>query len=350
MAAFDRLDLSEAHEYVGRILAGETLVQRARLDPVRACNLACRYCISRMRGGEGPLSEYSVPFETIEALVPVLRRMKTTTFQMYGLGEPFLHPRIGEIVRSIASAGMRLQIISNGTHVSEALMSAIADHRDRFQWLRFSLHGVDRESYRRNTGHRLRDQALANVAAIARLLHGAARTPMLSIFVPVTEELDAAGVGEVLDFAAACDLDFVTFAEDYQRDSREVRFPASRDTVVRLAAQHGVLVDYCPNRPRSYETGELCYSELSNLNLVYEPGLEDLLMVRCCNYYPTGLDGIPAAGFYRPVSPGSLYAAWKEHLARSLADRPFRCQFRGECKAARRNGVLSAGVEASAPR
>ena len=342
MAAFDRQDLQEACEYARRIQDGDVLVQRVRLDPVRMCNLACEYCISAMQPEHRRrLRDYSVPYRTIESLVPVLLRLKATTVQLYGGGEPLLHPMIADIVRLLATAGLNMQILSNGTCLSSRLLEAVVEHRSSIRWLRFSVHGVDRESYFKNTGRRWLDRVTKNLADLTGALARGGEGPIVSLFVPVADELREPAVRRFLDFAGKCGMDFVSFAEDYRYPSGRERFPESRELVERLAIDYPDMpVDYCRNRPRAYD-GEVCYHELTNLNLVYHSSNAHLMMVRCCNYYPVGSCGLPIEGFYEAVPVEFLYEKWAEHLKRTLATHPFSCAFRHECKSARRNRVMA---------
>jgi len=88
------------------------------IDVTSRCNLnclGCQYHSSESRGLStgGRLGDISP--ELIRRLGSELRKMGTREVIITGEGEPFLHPDLFGIIRSLKSRGMRIQLFTNGT-------------------------------------------------------------------------------------------------------------------------------------------------------------------------------------------------------------------------------------------
>lgn len=85
----------------------QTVVQ---LHPTLACNLTCRHCYSSSspheRGGAAPAA--------LERLLPVLAADGYRVVSVSG-GEPFLYPHLERVATAARTAGMRVNLVTNGT-------------------------------------------------------------------------------------------------------------------------------------------------------------------------------------------------------------------------------------------
>jgi MoaA/NifB/PqqE/SkfB family radical SAM enzyme len=89
------------------------------LDITRRCNrncLGCQYHSPEMeatsmddRGG------LDMPFDLVQRLCRELPRMGTGEVIIIGEGEPFLHPRLFDIIAAFKGSGCRVQLFTNGT-------------------------------------------------------------------------------------------------------------------------------------------------------------------------------------------------------------------------------------------
>jgi MoaA/NifB/PqqE/SkfB family radical SAM enzyme len=79
----------------------------AQIIPIRRCNLSCTYC------NEFDSSSKPVPTEEMIHRVDLLAALGTATITISG-GEPLLHPKLDEIIKSIRSHGMLAGLITNG--------------------------------------------------------------------------------------------------------------------------------------------------------------------------------------------------------------------------------------------
>jgi len=135
----DNLDLvgviDGEHSFVG-----PRLVQ---LDVTNNCNndcIAC-WCNSPLLAEERmspDVKRQTLTFEKIEELLDEIYAMGTREIYMAGGGEPFMHPRIDDIITSIKSRGMTLFVNTNFTLVDETradlLVSLPVDHMTVSVW------------------------------------------------------------------------------------------------------------------------------------------------------------------------------------------------------------------------
>ncbi len=119
---------------------GPRLVQ---LDVTNNCNndcIAC-WCNSPLLAEERMTPDVKrqlLPFDKIQALLDELYAMGTREIYMAGGGEPFMHPRINDIIRAIKEREMCLFINTNFTLVDEERVELLAslpvDHMTVSMW------------------------------------------------------------------------------------------------------------------------------------------------------------------------------------------------------------------------
>jgi len=101
------------------------------LDLTRRCNLHCFGC--RFHSPEvgkpspGDLAMADFPFEWVEQLFADLTALGTRQLFLLGDGEPFLHPRIIEIIRTAKRHGLRTTITTNGTLFDETRVREVVE-------------------------------------------------------------------------------------------------------------------------------------------------------------------------------------------------------------------------------
>jgi MoaA/NifB/PqqE/SkfB family radical SAM enzyme len=93
------------------------------LQVTEHCNCRCTMCdIWKSKRKTPSLSE-------LISIVQVLKKKKTRWITLWG-GEPFLHPNIIEIIREVKDCGIKLQIITNGTLLTDEKLYATHQHAD----------------------------------------------------------------------------------------------------------------------------------------------------------------------------------------------------------------------------
>lgn len=112
-----------------RVYAGPWNVQ---IDLTNQCNndcIAC-WCNSPLLGDKSmppEIQKQSLPYEKVIRLIKELSRMGTREIYFTGGGEPFMHPRILDIMRFIKKQGMHLDMSTNFTLVDRAVAEQLVD-------------------------------------------------------------------------------------------------------------------------------------------------------------------------------------------------------------------------------
>jgi len=119
------------------------------VDVTRRCNmhcLGCQYHSSKTR--KSSLSDHAlkdVSFELIEQLCEEFPRLDTHEVLLVGEGEPFLHPRLFDIIAAFKHAGLKVQLFTNGTLLNAANAEQLLD--SKLDILRVSLWANSVEEY-----------------------------------------------------------------------------------------------------------------------------------------------------------------------------------------------------------
>ena len=110
------------------------MFKRAYVEITNICNLRCAFCPGTKRPGR------FMPPEEFRILARRLRP-HTGFLYLHVMGEPLLHPRLGELLEIGAAEGFRICLTTNGTLLEarhELLLSAPALHK-----LSVSLHSME---------------------------------------------------------------------------------------------------------------------------------------------------------------------------------------------------------------
>jgi len=136
-----------------------THLAKVYVEPTNACNLDCRTCIRNV--WNEPLGRMTR--ETFARIVEGLRAFSPCPTVFFGgFGEPLAHPNIVEMVTQAKAIGARVELITNGTLLDEALSRQLIEAGLDMLWV--SLDGATPESYADVRLGALLSQVLANVA------------------------------------------------------------------------------------------------------------------------------------------------------------------------------------------
>jgi MoaA/NifB/PqqE/SkfB family radical SAM enzyme len=95
------------------------------LDIIRRCNIRCTGCFFHCPQGRKPMPGNPdvdrLSSTVVAKLCKELPRLGTREIILLGEGEPFLHPEMIDFIRSFKRAGVRVQVITNGTLFTEKL-------------------------------------------------------------------------------------------------------------------------------------------------------------------------------------------------------------------------------------
>lgn len=137
------------------------------LDPTSMCNLACPDCISGSL-----LNKDEIPAERLLNLTNEMIDAGVKAVILIGGGEPMMHPAIGEVIRRLGEADIRIGITTNGLHLKKYL-DVTAEYSS---WVRVSMDAGTDATFNRirpsRTGKSLFSSAIKNMEAFARVKRG----------------------------------------------------------------------------------------------------------------------------------------------------------------------------------
>lgn len=130
------------------------------VEPTRACNFKCFYCMHSTRGEKGGVLEQTgfriahMDLAFYEKMVREIMAFPTPVKRVCfsGLGEPLTNPNLPHMIHKLREAGFqgRIDVISNGSLLTHELSDALIEAGiDRLQ---VSIQGLNREEYEKNCG------------------------------------------------------------------------------------------------------------------------------------------------------------------------------------------------------
>lgn len=148
---------------LGIIFAQGTFIgpKYAMIDIANDCDLYCKMCFNhspllRKTPDYEKWKSKLMSYEIFSFLLTELSQLKTEIVCLCGEGEPFLHPKIKEMIALLAKYKFKIQIITNGIHIKEDIMNDML--KMRLYRLTFSVHAGDGQTYK--AVHPLREEEL----------------------------------------------------------------------------------------------------------------------------------------------------------------------------------------------
>lgn len=136
-----KVRLDEGHNVV-RLHRPVTQLTKVYIEPTVACNLDCITCFRN--GWEQPIGRMSPEtFERIFAGLQGLSPLPSVYFG--GIGEPLFHPKTVDWIRRIKELGTKVELITNGTILTEKKSRELIDAGLDVLWV--SLDGATPESF-----------------------------------------------------------------------------------------------------------------------------------------------------------------------------------------------------------
>ena len=138
--------------------------RKVYVEPTTACNLDCRTCVRH--AWDEP--EGFMAWEVYEAVVEGLARAHEAgapgTVALMGLGEPLLHPRFLDMVRTAKERGLRVEVTTNGLLLEEALARGLVEAG--LDQLVVSIDGASAETFGRVRSGAPLERVIANVSRL----------------------------------------------------------------------------------------------------------------------------------------------------------------------------------------
>lgn len=117
-------------------------LSKVYIEPTSRCNLACETCI-RNTWNE-PMGDMDI--KVFDRLVDQLKSFEHVETVMFGgFGEPTAHKDILYMIKSIKALGLRVEMVTNGTLLDEAMLNSLMDCKLDTLWVSFD--GTDETSF-----------------------------------------------------------------------------------------------------------------------------------------------------------------------------------------------------------
>ena len=153
-----------------------------QIEIVRGCNLRCVFCGIGMAGKKIRF----LSFEDFRKLIDAAQPKKVA---LSGLGEPFLHPNIIEIIEFSKDRGIDINVTSNFTRILGREEQVV---RSGLNCIKISMDSANRETYQRIRGQDKFEQitsAIGDLVACRKRLKRS--TPSITVqFVVLKENID----------------------------------------------------------------------------------------------------------------------------------------------------------------
>lgn len=136
-----KVRLDEGHNFV-RMHRPVTHLTKVYIEPTVACNLDCITCFRN--AWDQPIGRMTE--ETFENILNSLKQMDPIPDVYFGgIGEPLFHQKTGEWIRRVKELGVKVELITNGTILTEKKCQELIDAGLDTLWV--SLDGATPEGF-----------------------------------------------------------------------------------------------------------------------------------------------------------------------------------------------------------
>ena len=136
-----KVRLDEGHNLI-RMHRPVTQLTKVYIEPTVACNLDCITCFRN--AWDQPIGRMME--ETFENIFNGLKQMDSIPSVYFGgIGEPLFHPKTVEWIRRVKSLGVKVELITNGTILTEKKSRELIDAGLDTLWV--SIDGASPETY-----------------------------------------------------------------------------------------------------------------------------------------------------------------------------------------------------------
>jgi MoaA/NifB/PqqE/SkfB family radical SAM enzyme len=158
-------DLKVFHyqEFLDNLSDGTNSPLHIRIKPTNRCNHNCSYCAFRNPNqsiGDIMNQNDYIPYSKMLEIIQDIISMGVRAVTFSGGGEPTTYPRFAEIVNKIAESKIKFAMLTNGSLFSDDIADIFAK---KGSWVRVSIDGWDRESYKNFRGADDFDRVIENI-------------------------------------------------------------------------------------------------------------------------------------------------------------------------------------------
>jgi radical SAM protein with 4Fe4S-binding SPASM domain len=155
------------------------------VEPTNLCNFRCVQCpvsLAEFAAEAGPLGHMDMGL--YGKIIEDVRRMgRLNNLQLYGDGEPFLNPKLAEMIRRARDAGVArsITVTTNGSVMNHKLAAELV--ASGLDYLRVSVYSLYPERFARITGSRMKPETIRRNLRLLRSVRDAmgSVTPFLYV-------------------------------------------------------------------------------------------------------------------------------------------------------------------------
>lgn len=173
------------------------------LELTLQCNIRCSHCYNFDRDTAGPVPGAQLSLEEIRPLLDELRGLGTLFLSLTG-GEALVHPRFWDVMDEAAARAFAVQLLSNGTLLSDDLCDRLATYPN-FWGASISVYGARPETHDGITGVR---------GSFRRTMEGSRRLAERGIGVGLKFILMKANAGEISGMMELADRSGLPYSID----------------------------------------------------------------------------------------------------------------------------------------
>jgi len=107
------------------------MLKKLYIEPTTKCNLNCKMCF-RHTWFDEPICD--MEFEVFERILATMPESVETIF-FGGMGEPLHHPRIMDMLEMASATGRKVQLLTNGTLLSEEVITGLIERKLHTLWV-----------------------------------------------------------------------------------------------------------------------------------------------------------------------------------------------------------------------
>ncbi len=132
------------------------------VDLTNRCNHRCSFCFYAENIGV-EADKPSLKKEILMERLTEAKKLGTKAINFTGGGEPMIHPDFIEIMKHVANSGFDVGTITNGSVITQRNVDELVDN---LQWIRISVAGGDKESYKKVQGVDQFEKIVQNIKLI----------------------------------------------------------------------------------------------------------------------------------------------------------------------------------------
>jgi len=149
--------------FIDNLYIGNNSPLHIRIKLTNRCNHRCSYCAFRNANQSLGLNinqTDEIPYEKLVEIIDDISGMGVKAVTLSGAGEPTIYPNLDKILKKLSKTKIKFAMLTNGSFFSGEVAELFAKYGS---WVRVSIDGWDRESYKNFRGVDDFDRVINNI-------------------------------------------------------------------------------------------------------------------------------------------------------------------------------------------